>query len=46
MHKLNTIKSVDVILVFGDGVVKEQGTYDELMAKGGEFKKLVELGKL
>lgn len=36
-HRLSTIRSADRIYVIDDGVVAEQGTFDELMATGGVF---------
>lgn len=36
-HRLSTIKSADVILVMRDGNVIEQGSHDELMARGGFY---------
>ena len=39
-HRLSTIKSADRIAVIKDGVCAEIGTFDELMAKQGEFYKL------
>lgn len=39
-HRLETIKEVDRIYVLLDGVIEEQGKYDELMSKNGYFTKL------
>lgn len=41
-HRLSTIKESDVILVMRDGNIIEQGTHNELLAKGGFYKKLYE----
>lgn len=39
-HRLSTVRDADVILVVRDGGIVEQGTHDELMAKGGFYKTL------
>lgn len=37
-HRLSTIKNADKIIVFGkDGTLREQGTHQELIDKGGEY---------
>ncbi len=43
-HRLSTIKKADRILVLHHGQVVEQGTHDELMARGGRYQLLVETG--
>jgi ATP-binding cassette subfamily C protein CydD len=40
-HRLTNIRQADRILVLDNGVVVEQGTYLELMAAGGVFRRLV-----
>ncbi|MBQ5417953.1 MAG: NHLP bacteriocin export ABC transporter permease/ATPase subunit, partial [Oscillospiraceae bacterium] len=45
-HRLSTIKHCDRILVLDGGYVIEDGTYDELIAKGGYFAELVERQRL
>ena len=40
-HRLSTIRNVDRIMVFDEGKVVEEGTYDELEVKGGVFTKLL-----
>jgi ATP-binding cassette subfamily B protein len=39
-HRLATIRDADRILFFQDGVVAETGTFDELLALGGQFADL------
>ncbi len=41
-HRLSTIRNCDRILMMDEGRIAEEGTYDELIAKGGLFAKLVE----
>ncbi len=39
-HRLSTIQSADRIIVIKDGVVVQQGTYEQLIAVDGEFASL------
>jgi len=39
-HRLSTLKDADKIFVLQGGVVAEEGTNDELVAKGGIYAEL------
>ena len=42
-HRLSTIDRADRIVVMQDGVIVEEGTPTELMAKGGAYARMVRL---
>ena len=42
-HRLSTIKNADEIAVVAEGKIKEKGTHDELLAKGGIYADLYRL---
>ena len=44
-HRLETIKDVDKIYVLSDGIIQEEGKYDELLNKNGYFTKLYKSAK-
>src|SRR5699024_8196008 len=39
-HRLSTIQDADRIVVLHDGALVEQGSHDQLMAKGGHYRGL------
>jgi len=39
-HRLSTIRNADRIILMDQGAVAEEGSYDELLAKGGLFARL------
>ena len=42
-HRLSTIKKADKIVVMHDGGIAEVGKHEELIAKNGIYKKLIDL---
>lgn len=45
-HRLSTIRQCDRILYLEEGKILEDGTYEQLIAKGGKFAELVERQRL
>ena len=45
-HRLSTIQKADTIVVIQKGTIVEQGKHDELLAKKGEYFKLVNMQSL
>ncbi|KAM5379595.1 hypothetical protein ACJZ2D_003943 [Fusarium nematophilum] len=45
-HRLSTIQKADIIYVFDQGRIVEQGTHSELMKKNGRYAELVNLQSL
>jgi ABC-type multidrug transport system fused ATPase/permease subunit len=42
-HRLSTIRRADQIVFLRDGRVAESGSHSELLARGGAYRRLVEL---
>ena len=42
-HRLSTVRRADTIIVMEAGRVIEQGTHNELLARGGQYQRLYEL---
>lgn len=42
-HRLATVKKADRIIVFDEGKIVDEGTHDELVAKGGLYAELAKL---
>ncbi|MEZ5356702.1 MAG: ABC transporter ATP-binding protein [Bryobacteraceae bacterium] len=42
-HRFSTVRMADRIIVLGGGLIEEQGTHQELVARGGRYAELFEL---
>lgn len=42
-HRLSTVRRADIILVMDQGRIVEQGTHEELLARGGPYKEIHDL---
>lgn len=45
-HRLSTISNADRIYVLQDGMVAEEGTHDQLLARNGIYKRLVDMQQM
>ncbi len=45
-HRLSTIRNADHIVVMKEGCIAEQGSWDALVARGGDFAKLAKVSAL
>ena len=41
-HRIGAASKADRIIVFQDGAIVQEGTYDDLVSREGEFKRLYE----
>ena len=42
-HRLSTVRNADRVLVVEEGRIREEGSPEELLRRGGEYAKLYEL---
>jgi ABC-type multidrug transport system fused ATPase/permease subunit len=43
-HRLSTVRAADQIIVLDKGAIREQGTHDTLMDKGGLYAQMYQAG--
>jgi ATP-binding cassette subfamily B (MDR/TAP) protein 1 len=44
-HSVEAMRRCDRIICLGEGRVVEEGTFEELVAKGGAFEQLMKMGE-
>lgn len=44
-HSVEAMKRCDRIICLGEGVVAEEGSYEDLVARGGVFAHLMQTGE-
>ena len=45
-HRLSTIRNASRIVVMSEGIVREIGTHESLLAKGGDYAHLCKLQQI